>query len=134
MALTSWWSRLRRLPAPVVDAGLAVALAIAVTVAISVSPDQGKAPDALAYGLGLLIAALSLARRRWPLAVLLASAAALFFYNQFDYPGLFSAVPLSVALATAWAAGRRGWALAIAAWFGGTPLIFVAVSDLPAGF
>jgi class 3 adenylate cyclase len=134
MAWTSWRSRLRRLPAPVVDAGLAVALAIAVTVAISVSPSQGKDPDALAYGLGLLIAALSLARRRWPLAVLLASAATLFFYNQFDYPGLFSAVPLSVALATVWAAGRRGWALAIAIWFGATPLVFLALSDLPAEF
>ena len=66
--------------------------------------------------------------------MLLASAAVLFFYNQFDYPGLFSAVPLSVALATAWAAGRRGWALAVAAWFGGGPLVFVAVSDLPADF
>src|SRR5829696_634297 len=134
MAWTSWRSRLRRLPAPVVDAGLAVALAIAVTVAISVSPSQGKDPDALAYGLGLLIAALSLARRRWPLAVLLASAATLLFYNLFDYPGLFSAVPLSVALATVWAAGRRGWALAIAIWFGATPLIFLALSDLPADF
>ena len=134
MALTSWRSRLRRLPAPVVDAGLAVALAVAVTVAISVSPSQGKDPDALAYGLGLLIAALSLARRRWPLAVLLASAATLQYYNLFDYPGLFSAVPLSVALATVWAAGRRGWALAIAIWFGATPLVFLALSDLPADF
>jgi class 3 adenylate cyclase len=131
MAWTSWRSRLRRLPAPVVDAGLAVALAVAVTVAINVSPAQGEPPDALAYGLGLLIAALSLARRRWPLAVLLASAGTLFFYNQFDYPGLFSAVPLSVALATCWAAGRRGWALAIAVWSGGTPLVFLALADLP---
>ncbi len=131
MAWTSWHSRLRRLPAPVVDAVLALALAIAVTIAITVSPAQGDSPDALAYGLGLVIAALSLARRRWPLGVLLASAATLFFYNQFDYPGLFSAVPLSVALATTWAAGRRGWALAIAAWFGVTPLIFLARTDLP---
>ena len=52
--------------------------------------------------------------------MLLASAATLLFYNLFDYPGLFSAVPLSVALATVWAAGRRGWALAIAIWFGVT--------------
>ena len=81
-----------------------------------------------------MIGALALVRRRWPLGVLLASAAVLFFYNQFDYPGLFSAVPLSVALATAWAAGHRVWALAVAAWFGGTPLIFLAVADLPAGF
>jgi class 3 adenylate cyclase len=118
----------------VVDAMLAVALAIAITVAITVGPEQGAAPDALAYGLGLVIAALSLLRRRWPLATLLASAAVLLFYNRFDYPGLFSAVPLSVSLATAWAAGRRGWALGVAAWFGLTPLVFLVVSDLPDDF
>jgi class 3 adenylate cyclase len=125
------WGRLRRVPAPVVDIGLAVALAVAITVAIGVGPDQGDSPDAFAYGLGLLIAALSLFRRRWPLGVLLASAAVLFFYNQFEYPGLFSAVPLSVALTTTWAAGRRGWALLVVAWFGSTPLLFLALSDLP---
>jgi class 3 adenylate cyclase len=131
MAGASWWSRLRRVPAPVVDAGLALALAAAITVAMNVGADQGREPDALAYLLVLTIAALSLLRRRWPLGVLLASAAVLFIYNQFDYPGLFSAVPLSVALATTWAAGRRGWALAVAVWFGVTPLIFLAVADLP---
>jgi class 3 adenylate cyclase len=73
-------------------------------------------------------------RWRWRLGVLLASAAVLFFYNQFNYPGLFSAVPLSVALANAWAAGRRGWALAVAIWFGVTPLLFLALSDLPGEF
>jgi adenylate cyclase len=125
--------RLRRVPATVVDIGLAVALAVAITVAITVGPDQGSPPDAFAYGFGLSIAALSLLRRRWPLAVLLASAATLFVYNQFDYPGLFSAVPLSVALATAWAAGHRRWALAVVAWFGGSPLVYLAVADLPDG-
>ena len=129
MGGTSWWSRLRRLPAPVVDAGLAVVLAVAVTAAITVGPEQGRSPDAYAYLLGPTLGALALVRRRWPLAVLLISAATLYLYNLTDYPGLFSAVPLSVALATAWAAGYRGWALAVVAWFGGTPLIFVALSD-----
>ena len=128
MAGTSWWSR-RRLPAPVVDAALGAAVAVAVTVAIAVGPRQGRSPDAYAYLLGPTLGALALLRRRWPLAVLLASAAALFVYNQFPYPGLFSAVPLSVALATAWAAGRRGWALAVVAWFGGSPLAYVALTD-----
>jgi len=109
MGGTSWWSRLRRLPAPVVDAGLALALAAGVTAAIAVGPSQGRSPDAVAYLLGPVLGVLALFRRRWPLAVLLASAAALYLYNLTDYPGLFSAVPLSVALATAWAAGRRGW-------------------------
>jgi class 3 adenylate cyclase len=130
MGGTSWWSRLRRLPAPAVDAGLALALAVAVTVAIGVGPAQGRPPDALAYLLGPTLGALALVRRRWPLAVLAASAAALYLYNLTDDPGLFSAVPLSVALATAWAAGRRGWALAIVAWFGLSPLVFLAVADL----
>jgi class 3 adenylate cyclase len=127
----TWWRALRRVPAPVVDAGLAVALTVAVAAAISVAPEQGRPPDAAAYALAPVIGALSLFRRRWPLAVLLASAASVFVYNQFDYPGLFSSVPLSVALTTAWAAGHRGWALAVVAWSGGTPLIFVAVADLP---
>ena len=72
-----------------IDAGGAVALAVAVTVAISVAREQGRPPDALAYALAPTLAALALVRRRWPLAVLLASSAALFIYNQFDYPGLF---------------------------------------------
>jgi class 3 adenylate cyclase len=131
MDARAWWRALRRVPAPVVDAALAVAQTVAIAVAISVGPPQGRPPDAAAYALAPAIGALTLGRRRWPLAVLLASAACLFAYNLSDYPGLFSAVPLSVALATAWAAGHRGWALAVAAWFGGTPLIFLAVSDLP---
>jgi class 3 adenylate cyclase len=134
MDATSWWQRRRRVPAPVVDAILAVGLAVAVTVAIAVAPEQGRPAPAAAYALGPAIGALALFRRRWPLGVLLASAAVLAFYNQFDNPGLFSAVPLSVALATAWAAGRRVWALLVAAYFGGGPLVFVAVSDLPADF
>jgi class 3 adenylate cyclase len=128
MGGTSWSSRLRRLPAPVVDAGLALAVAVAVTAAITVGPEQGRSPDAYAYLLGPTLGALALVRRRWPLAVLLVSAATLFVYNLTDYPGLFSAVPLSVALATAWAAGYRGWALAVVAWFGLSPLVFVTVT------
>jgi class 3 adenylate cyclase len=130
----SWWQALRRVPAPLVDVGLAVALTVAVALAITFGVEQGREPDALAYALAPTIGALSLLRRRWPLAVLLASAAALILYNQPDYPGLFSSVPLSVALVTAWAAGRRGWALAVVAWFGLTPLVFVAVSDLPGDY
>jgi class 3 adenylate cyclase len=128
MGGTSWSSRLRRLPAPVVDAGLALAVAVAVTAAITVGPEQGRSPDAYAYLLGPTLGALALVRRRWPLAVLLVSAATLYVYNLTDYPGLFSAVPLSVALATAWAAGHRGWALAVVAWFGLSPLVFVTVT------
>jgi hypothetical protein len=71
---------LQRLPAPVIDAGLAVALAVANTIGIRVALAPGARPDAVAYACGLTIAALALVRRRWPLTVLLASAATLQIY------------------------------------------------------
>jgi hypothetical protein len=109
--------RLQQLPTPVIDAGLAVALAVAITIAIGVSPEPGARRDAAAYVLGWTIAALVLVRRHWPLAVLLVSAVVLQVYYQLDYPGIYPAVPLSVALATAWAAGRRLWSLLVAGLF-----------------
>jgi len=115
--VTSLRQRLRRVPAPVVDAGLAVALAVAVTIGIRAAPGPGARPDAVAYACGLTIAALALARRRWPLAVLLASVAILQVYYLSDYTSIYPALPLSVALATAWAAGHRRWSLLVAAWY-----------------
>jgi class 3 adenylate cyclase len=125
MAGTSWWSRLRQVPAPVVDAGLALALAVAVTAAIDVASTRGDGRVPGAYTLGLVVAALVLFRRRWPLAVLLASAAALQLYGLTNYPGILPAVPLSVAVATAWIAGYRRWTLAIVVWFVLAPLIYL---------
>jgi class 3 adenylate cyclase len=107
----------RHVPAPVVDGGLALAVAAAITIAIQVSPDPNARRGATAYVLGLMIAALLLGRRRWPLAVAVASATILQVYYVRHYPGIFPAVPLSVALATAWAAGHRRWSLLIAVWF-----------------
>jgi len=109
--------RLQRVATSVVDAGLAVGLAVAITIAIGVSPEPGARHEAGAYALGWTIAALVLVRRRWPLAVLLASAAILQLYYQLDYPGIYPAVPLSVALASAWAAGHRLWSLLVAGLF-----------------
>ena len=100
----------------VIDAGLAVALGVAITIAIACH-QAGARPEAAAFALGWTIAALVLARRRWPLAVLLASAAILQVYYQLDYPGIYPAVPLSVALATAWSAGHRLWSLLVAGFF-----------------
>ena len=126
--MTSLRQRLRRVPAPVVDAGLAVALAVADTIGIRVALAPGARPDAVAYACGLTIAALALARRRWPLGVLLASAAALQLYVA-NYTSTYRAIPLSVALATAWAAGHRRWSLLVAAWYVIGPLAY-ALSPL----
>lgn len=78
--------------------------------------------------LGLTIAALVLVRRRWPVAVLVASAATLQLYHLLDYAGIRLAVPLSVALATAWAAGHPRWSLAVRP-VGGAPLLFRTLID-----
>jgi class 3 adenylate cyclase len=128
--VTSLGQRLRRVPAPVVDAGLALALAVANTIGIRAALAPGARPDAFAYACGLTIAALALARRRWPLGVLLASAATLQLYVA-NYTSTYRAIPLSVALATAWAAGHRRWSLLIAAWFVIGPLAY-ALSPLSA--
>src|SRR5215217_2625774 len=130
MDMTSLGQRLRRVPAPVVDAGLALALAVANTIGIRVAHVAGAQPDWFAYACGLTIAALALARRRWPLGVLLASAATLQIYVA-NYTSTYRAIPLSVALATAWAAGHRRWPLLIAAWFVIGPLGY-ALNQLPA--
>jgi class 3 adenylate cyclase len=122
----SAWSRLRRIPAPVVDVGLALALAVAVCAAIDVADGPGTAGRTPgAYTLGLTVAALVLFRRRWPLPVLLVSAAAIQLYTLTNYPGIFPAVPLSVAVATAWVAGYRRWTLAIVIWFVLAPLAYL---------
>jgi class 3 adenylate cyclase len=126
--VTSLRQRLWRVPAPVVDAGLALVLAVANTIGIRVALAPGARPDGFAYACGLTIAALALARRRWPLGVLLASAATLQLYVA-NYTSTYRAIPLSVALATAWAAGHRRWSLLIAAWFVITPLAY-ALSPL----
>jgi len=120
--MTSLRWRLQHLPTWLIDAGLAVALAVAVTIGIGTSPQQDGPPDAFAYALGLTIAALVLVRRRWPLAALLASVATLQAYYMLEYPSIYPAVPLSVALATAWAAGHRRWSLLVAAWYSAGPL------------
>ena len=79
-AMSMAWLRQRpaRVPTWVIDAGWAVAVAVAVTIAIRAAREPGtRRPDLLAYALGLTLGALLLSRRRWPVAVLVASFAAL---------------------------------------------------------
>ena len=112
MSVTAITERLRRLPAPVVDAGLGVAVAVASVAAVQVASEpDSRPPDALAYLIMVLPGALVPARRRWPLGVLLVSSGILLVYYGLDYPGVSPAVPLGVALYTAGAAGYLRWGL-----------------------
>ena len=98
---------LRRIPALAVDAALAAAVAVANGFAIAAEQEAGaKDPDALAYVLGVAIAAPLLVRRRWPFGVLLVSAVLLMSYHALDYPAIGLSVPLAVALFTAVEAGH----------------------------
>ncbi len=107
---TRLWKRLRQVPAPLGDAALAVAVAVVNLVAISVATEPGSRPlNWLAYALATSYGVLLLARRRWPLGVLLASTAALLCYYTLNYPGVSPAFPPAVALYTAAAAGCLRW-------------------------
>lgn len=123
-------------PQQLTDAGVSIALTIAIVVSIRFAwePRATVAPDAVAYGLGIVIGALTLFRRRAPLFVLFASAAALQIYYFSDYPGIWPALPLSVALATAIATGHRGAGLIVALWYVAVPVVWLTlVDDAPLG-
>jgi serine phosphatase RsbU (regulator of sigma subunit) len=111
-----------------IDVGLAVVVAIAVVIAISVASEPGtRPPDTRAYALWVLIGVLLLARRRWPVGVLLASHVTLQVYYWSNYPGIWPAVALAVAMYTVAASGRMRWALVIAVWYLVVPLVITAL-------
>lgn len=111
-----------------IDIGLAALVAAATIIAISVATEpSSRPPDAVAYVLGGMIGVVLLARRRWPLAVLLASAALLFLYYSLNYPGIPPAIPLAVALYTAVTAGYLRWGAPISAFFIVTGIIVVVI-------
>jgi signal transduction histidine kinase len=137
------WGWLRRVPAPIGDAALAVAVVVANLIAVSVATEAGsRPPDPLAYALAASYGVLLLARRRWPLGVLLASTVVLLLYYSLNYPGVSPVFPLAVALYTAAVAGYIRWGALITAFFmtagvfvtavrEGTPTAEVFASFLP---
>ena len=98
-----------------VDAALvlAVAAATALTISVAQEDDATRTPDLFAYALGLLLAALLLARRRRPLLVLLGSIGVLMTYFALNYPAFSPAVPLAAAAYSAAVAGRLAPAAAL---------------------
>ncbi|MGH2614656.1 MAG: ATP-binding SpoIIE family protein phosphatase [Thermomicrobiales bacterium] len=131
--VSRWKRRLGPVRPLAIDIGLAIVVAVAITVAISVASFPGtRPPDAIAYALGLTIAAFVLVRRRWPVGVLLASFATLQVYSIIgNYPGIAAAVPLAVALYTAAATGHIRWPLGIAVWYLAGRLLFAVLTTPP---
>lgn len=103
------------MPAWLVDALLGGAVAI--VVAIVISADQGgrQDPDIIAYLWAVGLGALMLARRHYPVVVLMVTALGLFAYYAAGYPAVGVAVPVAAALFSAAELGRLLWAAATAA-------------------
>src|SRR5919106_7045356 len=100
-------ARIHRLRPVVIDVALVVVVGVAISITISAASEPNtRDPDAVAYGLGLLMATLLFGRRRWPLGVFLGTAAILTVYYWMNYPGFVPAVPLAVPLYSAAVAGR----------------------------
>jgi signal transduction histidine kinase len=114
-----WQARLRSLSPRAIDGGLSLAVAAALVLSISIAEEEDatRSPDALAYLLGVSLAALLLLRRRWPLGVLVASVGVLSLYFGLDYPGFSVAVGLAVPAYSAAVAGRGAPAAVVLAAF-----------------
>lgn len=101
------------------DTGIVV-IAGAVTVyriAVAAVEPGDRAADGWAYGLGLVMALVLLARRRWPAATLATVGALFLVYHASRYPGGAPAVPLWVALYSVAVAPRRRAGLLVAGVF-----------------
>jgi signal transduction histidine kinase len=130
MDVTAVRERLRRMPATLVDAALAVAVAAVTAAAVGVAIEpHSTPPDGLAYLLAASFGALALVRRRWPLGTFLAANLLLLVYYTLGYPGLSPAIPLGVALYTVAAAGHLRWGLASTAFFMTAGAIVVGVRE-----
>ncbi|MEU4539170.1 histidine kinase [Streptosporangium sp. NPDC023825] len=105
---------LRGVPPSLLDGTLAVLVAVAATTMIGVSAEPGaRPPDAAAYAIGAGMGLVLLARRTWPLPVLVASCALVLVYHSLAYPSLSVAIVLGVATYTAAERGHFGWAAAV---------------------
>ncbi len=97
----------------VVDAlfGFAVFAVVAIAVASDVS-DTGNL--SLGYGVAAVLGALMLVRRRWPVAVLVATSVLVVANYVLQLPVIGLAVPVAAALYSAAEAGRTLWSVGLA--------------------
>jgi signal transduction histidine kinase len=102
-----------------VDAGIVAAVGVltAYRIAVVAVEPGDRAPDLWAYGLGLAMAAVLLARRRWPAGVLTVVGGLFLVYHVSRYPGGAPAAPVWVALYSVAVAPRRRLGLAVAGLF-----------------
>lgn len=111
------------MPPAVLDVVAGAVVTAVIAVAIGANVGGTSAPPAGAYLAALGFGALLTVRRRFPLLVLLVSAAGLFGYYAAGLPPIGLALPLAAALYVAAEAGRVRWAA-------GTAVVVAGVSTL----
>jgi signal transduction histidine kinase len=111
-------------PAVDVTVALGVAGAMVATVRAATEP-EARAADAVAYALGIAMGLVLVARRRYPVGVLMTVSALLLVYYGTGYPGFAPALPLAVPVYTAAREGHLRWAVGVAAAFLGAAVVVV---------
>lgn len=101
-------------PAWLVDALLGFAVFDVVAFAIAADVGGTSADPWVTYPIALLLGLLVLGRRRFPVGVLVATALVICAYYTLDLPAIGLALPVSVALFSAAAAGRVAWSVGVA--------------------
>lgn len=102
-----------QVPSWVLDVLLGIAVALVVALAISADQGGRQDPDAIAYLFAAGFGALMLARRHFPLAVLVVTMLLLFAYYTLGYPTIGLAVPVAAALYSAAELGHLAAAVII---------------------
>ncbi|WP_438811040.1 sensor histidine kinase [Pseudonocardia alni] len=97
------------------DAVLCGVTIILMGLAASADLGEGAGPGPVAYGFAVGLGGLLLVRRRFPVAVLVATVAGLLVYYRLGQPPVGLAVPMVAALFSAAEQGRTRWASTIAA-------------------
>ena len=107
--------------AVIIDALLGFAVFAVVAIAIGAGIGGGDLPPTVAYGFAAALGLLMLARRRWPMTVLLATSLLIIAYYVVDLPVIGLAIPMAAALYSAASFGRTSWTV-------GTAVALVLVS------
>jgi signal transduction histidine kinase len=102
------------IPGWVLDLLLGIAVALVIAIVITADQWGTRDPDAIAYLFAGVLGALMLVRRRFPVAVLLATMLIIFVYYMLDYPAIGLAVPVAAALYSAAELGHLGAAVIVA--------------------
>jgi len=123
-------ARISHLNPLVIDVALVLIVWAATSITMYAAREPGtREPDALAYGLALLMASMLLGRRRWPLGTLFATAVVLSFYFNLNYPGFVPGVPFAVPLYTVAAAGGLRWVVVVGVLWVGGPFLYRLFAD-----